>query len=235
MEFEEPSERENARNDTRTTVPTVQTKSTPPRVEKPATKRMVVLEDVSDEEDETPVTPFEKLVPKSKPRSTTGILRNAQSESVQEKAYKLVPKYDDPNIITDLVDQTKMMELRGITVEKLAAMSGDYAKRLRNITFKTRRPIKPVMMLNPLENASTFPFMEDDDIPVHLSTDALELESLPPVDSFYVSTEEDTGTKPGCLVCTDVVLTYLSTLTGLPSIDNIFTFLSIFFFHQILI
>jgi hypothetical protein len=55
----------------------------------------------------------------------------------KEPAYKLVPKFNDSGIVGDLVKQTKGKMLEGITVKMMAAMSRDYMKCLRDITFKT--------------------------------------------------------------------------------------------------
>ena len=127
------------------------------------------------------------------------------------KAYKLVSKFDNLNIVQNLVDQTKGKILEGITVEMLAGMNGDYAKKLREITFKTRMPIKPVLMFGILAQELEFPYMEDD-LPVHLEIDAIALETLPPVDSLFISTEDDVRIEPGCIVCTNIVSQYYSTL-----------------------
>lgn len=167
-------------------------------------ERRIVLDDDSDEE--SPPVRFKDVVDIDKRSGAAGVLRNKQNMPAKEKAYKLVSKFDDPNIVQNLVDQTKGKVLEGITVEMLAAMNGEYAKRLRDITFKTRRPIKPVMMWDVADD----PFADIESI--HLNVDAIAVNDLPCVDSLYISTVEDVGTSPGCMVCTDPVLQYLSTL-----------------------
>lgn len=170
-------------------------------------ERRVVLDDDSDED--SPPVRFEKIMDIDGRRADMGIPRSKQgipAAAPRERAYKLVAKFDDSNIVQNLVDQTKGKVLDGITVEMLAAMNGEYAKRLREITFKTRRPIKPVMMGEIPED----PFADIESM--HLNVDAISVNDLPSVDSLYISTREDIGTAPGCMVCTDPILQYLSTI-----------------------
>ncbi|KAF7348909.1 hypothetical protein MVEN_01411200 [Mycena venus] len=184
-------------------------------------ERQIVLDDDFEEVEPAPI-PF---VPLEKPQTEVSNGRNLKSAMKvpsKEKAFKLVPKLDDPNIVQSLVDQTKTKTLDGITVEMLAAMNGDYAKKLRDITYKTRVPLKPVLMSGILSQQSEFPFMEDD-LPIRLEPDAIALENLPPVDSLFISTEQDPGLDPGCMVCTDVVLQYYSTLEEGQAPKQIYT------------
>jgi hypothetical protein len=74
-----------------------------------------------------------------KPKNIMGLKENIPSAlkaPSRERVYKLVPKFNDANIVRDLVGQTKGMRLEGITVEMMSAMNGEYAKGLRDITFK---------------------------------------------------------------------------------------------------
>jgi hypothetical protein len=57
-------------------------------------------------------------------------------EPAKEKAYKLVSKFDDGNIVQNLVNQTRNMVLDGVTVGMMTAMNGEYAKALRGTTLK---------------------------------------------------------------------------------------------------
>jgi hypothetical protein len=67
-----------------------------------------------------------------------------------------------------------------------------------------------------------FPFMEEE-IPLKLDWDAIALSDLPPVDSVFVSHEEDMGLLPGCLVATDIMLQYYSTLGDGQAPKQIYT------------
>lgn len=163
-------------------------------------------------DDEEPERPrFEKLERPGYEKTDGKLLKPAKSaiRNPKERAYKLVPKLDDPNIISDLVNQTKGKVLEGITVEMMSAMSADYAKKLRDITFRTRRPLKPVTTDAFIQDVDGL-FQDEGDL--RLRTDAIPLDALPPVDSFFISTEEDIGLAPGCIVATDVVLTYYNSL-----------------------
>lgn len=181
------------------------------RVPKTRSTRRIVLDDDSEEEGIQPI-PFQPLEGKVNEGDRSWVKPPVPKPPFKEKAYKLVPKLDDPNIVQNLVDQTKHKILEGITVEMMVAMNSDYAKKLREITFKTRVPIHKNFMFGTLDTGSEFPFMEDD-FPIHLGADAISLDSLPRVDSFFISSEADEGLEPGWIVCTDVVLQYYATLT----------------------
>jgi gag-polyprotein putative aspartyl protease len=180
------------------------------RVPKQRAERRIVLDDDFEVEEIPPI----RYEPLERKEDEGGRRRN-KSAVVKPlstgKAYKLVPKLDDPNMVDSLIDQTKKKILEGITVEMLVAMNPEYAKKLREITFKTRVPIHKNFMFGTLETGSEFPFMEDD-FPVQLGSDAIALDTLPRVDSFFISTEQDEGLEPGCIVCLDIVLQYYSTL-----------------------
>ncbi|KAJ7306638.1 hypothetical protein DFH08DRAFT_824598 [Mycena albidolilacea] len=162
-------------------------------------ERRIVLDD-SDEEEEPPMG-FEKL------RRATEL----SGEPAKEKAYKLVSKFDDGNIMQNLVNQTRNMVLDGVTVGMMTAMNGEYAKALREMTLKVRTPVKPVVMAGFAAEVPGLPFMEEDE-PVRLNSDAISIDSLTPVDFVYISTEKDVGLEPGCVVAPDIVLQYCSTL-----------------------
>jgi hypothetical protein len=185
-----------------------------PRAPAKRAERRIVLDD-SDEEDEPPMG-FEKLrrsTELSGARVNPAPLRSALrfKEPAKEKAYKLVSKFDDGNIVQNLVNQTRNMVLDGVTVGMMTAMNGEYAKALRETTLKVRKPVKPVMMAGFAAEAPGLPFMEEDE-PVRLNSDAISIDSLTPVDSVYISTEKDVGLEPGCVVAPDIVLQYYSTL-----------------------
>ncbi len=179
------------------------------RVPKNRAERRIVLDD--DFEEEVQPTRFEPL---ERPKEDGSHRRN-QPPIVKPpptgRAYKLVSKLDDPHIVDNLIDQTKKKILEGITVEMMVAMNSDYAKKLRDITFKNRVPIHKNFMFGTLETGSEFPFMEED-FPVHLGMDAIDLDTLPRVDSFFISTEQDEGLEPGWIVCMDIVLQYYATV-----------------------
>ncbi len=128
-----------------------------------------------------------------------------------ERAYKLVTKFDDENTIRKLVDRTEKTMVNDISVGDLVSMSPGYAKELRKSMGRIRQPIKPILLNGILDQESAFPFMEDD-IQVRLQEDAIDLNDLPMVDSFYISTEEDLGTIPGSYVAIDPYLQYMSSL-----------------------
>jgi hypothetical protein len=191
------------------------------RVPKHRTGRQIVLDDDSEEEGIPPI-PFVPLTRQGDENGRRWKNPPAPKPPSKEKAYKLVSKLDDPNIVQGLVDQTKSKILEGITVEMLVAMNPEYAKKLRDITFKTRVPVHKNFMFGTLGFEPEFPYMEED-LDIRLGIDAIALDSLPPVDSFYISTEADFGLEPGWMVCTDIVLQYYSTLKEGESPKPIYT------------
>jgi hypothetical protein len=193
-------------------------------IPKPPTKRAerrIVLDDDYEELE----SPGIQSARPEKPKNVMGSKENIPSALKapnRERAYKLVPKFDDANIVRDLVGQTKGMRLEGITVEMMSAMNGEYAKGLRDITFKVRKPLKPKFTADAMLQGDAFPFMEEE-TPLKLDWDAIALSDLPPVDSVFVSHEEDMGLLPGCLVATDIVLQYYSTLGDGQAPKQIYT------------
>jgi hypothetical protein len=133
-----------------------------------------------------------------------------RAQKERERAWKLVPKFDNSEMVNNLVKQTKGKTLEGIMVKMMAAMSSDYAKRLRDITFKTRWPLRPIPMGTSFIQEIGNPYCDEDRL--RLGLDTIPLHSLPPVDSFFVSTEEDVGLSPRCMITTDIVLMYYSML-----------------------
>jgi hypothetical protein len=99
--------------------------------------------------------------------------------------------------------------LEGIMVKMMTAMSSDYAKCLRDMTFKTQQPLRPI----PTEVS----FIQEigdlfyDENKLRLGLDAILLQSLPLVGSFFILTEENLGLSLGCMITMDIVLIYYST------------------------
>ena len=152
------------------------------RVPKIRADQRIVLDNDSEEEGIQP-TPFEPL----QQQGDGGMRRRktvpAPSLPSKHKAYKLVSKMNDPNIVDKLVEQTKRKVLEDITVEMLVAMNSDYAKKLRDITFKTRVPVHQNFMFGGLEQESVFPFMEEG-VTYKLQVDVICIDNLPRVDSL---------------------------------------------------
>jgi hypothetical protein len=143
-------------------------------------------------------------------------------EPTREKAYKLVSKLDDGNIVQNLVNQTRNMVLDSVTVQMMTAMNGEYTKALRETTLKVQKPMKPVVIAGFLVEAPDLLFMEEDG-PVRLESNAISIDSLAPIDSVYISTEKDMGLEPGCVVAPDIVLQYYFTLAPNQALKQIYT------------
>ncbi|KAF8169299.1 hypothetical protein K438DRAFT_1983355 [Mycena galopus ATCC 62051] len=183
-----------------------------PKSPKRRADRRIILDD-EDSEEELTNGQFDKLHKPPGFQRTDGSLLKTPKSAIRpqkERAYKLVPKFDDSEIVGDLVKQKKGVTLEGITVEMMAAMSSDYAKRLRDITFKMRRPLRPIPTEMSFIQEMGDPY--EDGNRLRLELDAIPLLALPPVDSFFISTEEAIDLAPGCIVATDIVLTYYSML-----------------------
>ena len=183
--------------------------------EAPAKSRKVVgiSDETSDEEEESPKPVPTPSIPKPKFTPTDGrflkpdeLKRRLQ----KERAYTLVPALNDPKMVSKLVDQAKSKVLEGITVEMMTSMNNEFAKKLRETTFKTR---KPATTRQPSQAFSqeVEEIFEDHE---RLGIDAISLDDLPPVSSFFMSMESDAemGIEPGCIVGTDIVLNYYSSL-----------------------
>lgn len=138
--------------------------------------------------------------------------KKGAGKPMEERAYKLVTKFDDLETIKRLVARTEGTVIENITVGDLMSMSPMYAKGLRASTGRTRQPLKPIHSKGVLHQESAFPYMEDDDLEVRIERSAISLDDLPLVDSFYIATEEDEGLIPGSCVATDPYLQYLSNL-----------------------
>jgi hypothetical protein len=182
----------------------------------PSKRARMVVESDSEDEEETPV-PYKKLVKansespsreksKEKPR-TQPIPR------VGERAYKLVSKFDDKKIVNNLVNKTEKSVLEGVTVGELVAMSPEYAKELRKIVSRTRKPVVSQAMMGAI-GQDALPFNDEDseETDVRYSSRAVEVGELPEVDSFHIATQEDIGTEPGGMIATDPVLQYMHFL-----------------------
>jgi hypothetical protein len=140
-------------------------------------ERWIVLAD-SDEEEAPPIS-FENLkqpMELNKASENTVPPRSVPrfNKPQKEKVYKLVSKYDDGNIIQNLVNQTRNMALEGVTVGMMASMNGEYAKALRETTLKDQKPLKLVLMAAFSVNKPALPYM-DEDRPIWLESDAISL------------------------------------------------------------
>ena len=174
------------------------------------------LDDDFSDEEPVPI-PFVKvkdidgLSGKRSRRDAKGKKRVEDKENQQEKAYRLVSRFDDPKIVDHMIDKVSNTELEGITIGKMVSLSPEFAKGMRNVLTKTRKPVKQSMATQVVNSPSPFPYLEDIQ---SLRPDAINLDELPRVDSVYIATEKDIGTVPGSIICTDPVLQYLSTLGG---------------------
>ena len=165
-------------------------------------------------DDESGEIPFVKLkdidgTSKTESRRWTKKERKRSDEDKQEKAYRLVSRFDDPKIVEHMIEKVANTELEGITIGRMGALSPEFARGMRNSLTKTRAPVKQSLVSEVVAPPSTFPYMEDIDC---LDSDAININDLPRVDSLYIATEEDTGTVPGSIVCYDPVLQYYSSL-----------------------
>jgi hypothetical protein len=171
------------------------------------------LDDYSSEEESSPM-PFIKLkdidgTSKTESRKWTKKKRERAEEDRQERAYRLVSRFDDPKIVEHMMEKVSNTELEGVTIGKMIALSPEFAKSMRGILTKTRAPIKQSLVSEISIPPSAFPYMED----IHsLERDAIDINDLPKVDSLYIATEEDVGTVAGSIICQDPVLQYLATL-----------------------
>lgn len=91
----------------------------------------------------------------------------------------------------------EILETRvNVTLGDLVQSSPVLAEKLRKAL--TRRRLKPGRLngqIDVLQQECVFPYMEDD-IEIRLQHDAVNVDKLPVVDSFYISTEEDTAFDP---------------------------------------
>jgi len=171
------------------------------------------LDDDYSDEEPTPI-PFIKLkdidgVSKTESRKWSKKEKKRVEEDKQEKAYRLVSRFDDPKIVEHMIEKVSNTELEGVTIGKMIALSPEFAKNMRNTLTKTRAPIKQSLTSEIAVSYSAFPYMED----IHsLERDAIDINDLPRADSLYIATEEDTGTIPGSIICDDPVLQYLGAL-----------------------
>lgn len=171
------------------------------------------LDDDYSEEEPSPI-PFTKLkdidgTSKSETRKWVKKRQERKEEDRQEKAYRLISRFDDPRIVDDMIDQVAATELEGVTIGKMIALSSDFARKMRNTLTKTRVPVNQSLVSEIAVPPSAFPFMED----FHtLERDAIDINDLPRIDSLYIATEDDPGTVPGSIICQDPVLQYLSTV-----------------------
>jgi hypothetical protein len=168
-------------------------------------------DDYSDEEPSS--IPFIKLKDidgTSKTESRRWTKKKRAMEDREERAYRLVSRFDDPKIVEHMIEKVSNTELEGVTIGKMIALSPEFARSMRSILTKTRAPIKQSLVSDVEGTSSAFPFMED----IYcLDRDAININELPRVDSLYIATKEDTGTIPGSIICQDPVLQYLATLS----------------------
>jgi hypothetical protein len=178
----------------------------------PSRRARIVVEDDSDDEEVAPV-PYKKLIKVNSESPSREKPHKEPIPRVGEKAYKLVSKFDDKKIVKNLVNKTERSIIEGVTIGELVAMSPEYAKELRKTVSRTRQPLTPQAMMGSI-GQDAFPFMDEDseETERHYSTGAINVDDLPSVDSFYVSTKEDIGTEPGGLIAGDPVLQYLASL-----------------------
>ena len=178
----------------------------------PSKRARIVVESDSENEEETPV-PYKKLVkvnsesPSREKPSTQPIPR------VGERAYKLVTKFDDRKIVNNLVNKTEKSIIEGVTVGELVAMSPEYAKELRKIVSRTRKPMVSQAMMGSI-GQETLPIMDEDpeETDIRYSSRSVEVGELPEADSFFIATEEDVGAELGGMVAGDPVLQYMHFL-----------------------
>ena len=192
--------------------PGTEVKSSEKGAVKPSRQARIVVEDDSDSEEEKVVLP--RIVEAESESPSREKPKKSAMKSVEDRAYTLVSKFDDPKIIKSLVDKTEQSVLDGVTVGDLVAMSPEYAKELRKTVSRTRQPLKPAALLGMIgQGEAELPFMDDGDvIPQAGDPEVINIEDLPVVDSFFVATAEDIGLQPGGLVATDPVLQYYSSL-----------------------
>lgn len=177
---------------------------------KSAIKPMTLDDDFSD--DETPRVPYKKLVNDAIKNSRPKLTESKQDPIPvpREKAYRLIAPVQRPNIVEETSQKIIDSKIE-MTVGDVWALSDRLAREIRKSITKTRRPIKPILTGGVFAQQGAFPFMEEDE-GIFLEENALCINSLPPVDAFYVATDEDFGIQKGALVVPDPYLQYLATL-----------------------
>jgi len=179
----------------------------------PSKKARIVVESDSEDEEEIPV-PYKKLEKVNSESPSREKPRTQPIPRVGERAYKLVSKFDDKKIVNNLVNKTERSVIEGVTVGELVAMSPEYAKELRKIVSRTRKPVVSQAMMGAI-GQDALPFNDDDseEADVRYSPRSVEVGELPGVDSFYIATHEDIGTELGGMIAADPVLQYMHYLS----------------------
>jgi hypothetical protein len=178
----------------------------------PSRRARIAVESDSENEEETSV-PYKKLTKVNSESPSREKPRTQPIPRVGERAYKLVSKFDDKKIVDHLVNKTERSVLEGVTVGELVAMSPEYAKELRKIVSRTRKPVMSQAMMGSIGQDAQ-PIMEEElgDTDIRYSSRSLEIGELPVEDSFFITTEEDVGTELGSMVAGDPVLQYMHFL-----------------------
>lgn len=178
---------------------------TPPPSEKTSPPKKIQLDD-DYSEGEPPEVEFVKMVDDSthadsrvRDRPRSPIPRPA------EKAYRLLAPIQKPGRMKEVIDGIEAVTIP-TTLGQLCSVAPEVARQLRKSLTKIRIPYNSAF-----SQESPYPFMEEEG-PVHLEHDAINMELLPQVDSLYVATEEDFGIPDGSLIVSDPYTQYLATL-----------------------
>ncbi len=129
----------------------------------------------------------------------------------KEKAYRLVAPIQRPGLTEELTRQMADTKIE-VRLGDMWALSNQLSKNLRDMITKQRVPLKPVLTGGVFSQQGSYPYMEDNFVQIKLEHDALSIGDLPPVEAFYVATDEDPGLENGAIVVPDPYLQYLSTL-----------------------
>lgn len=136
-------------------------------------------------------------------------------KTLAEKAYAIVRPIDKAGTIDKLVDEVWKTRLSP-ELGDLVRASPKLAEVLRKALTKKRvKPPRINESVGTLNQECAFPYMEDE-IEIGIADDALEMDDLPLVDSFYISTQKDNDfdkrVEVGNIIVPDPYLLYLASL-----------------------